>query len=110
MPFVTDVGQDGPSNPLDDLIDWCGNPADEGGARLRLRIIQGDGGSGRTRLAAHTCDQMATAGWNAGFIDTPKSVNRRPEGLFERPTLLAVDDADLNGPLLTDAGTRSVSR
>jgi tetratricopeptide (TPR) repeat protein len=86
----------GRDTDLDVLESWC-----QTGAASALRVVCGAGGSGKTRLAAQTCVRMAGHGWQAGFADP-----RPPEGQvqveFERPTLLVVDDADLNVPLLAD--------
>src|SRR5206468_4680881 len=47
------------------------------------------------------CVRMTGQGWQAGFAD-PKAPGGRPQLEFDRPTLLVIDDADLNVPLLTD--------
>jgi hypothetical protein len=66
-----------------------------------LRLITGAGGSGKTRLAAEACVRMAGQGWQAGFAD-PKAPGGPVQLEFDRPTLLVVDDADLNVMLLAD--------
>jgi tetratricopeptide (TPR) repeat protein len=81
---------------LDVLESWCLT-----GAAPVLRVVCGSGGSGKTRLAAQTCVRMAGHGWLAGFAD-PKPPGDQVQLDFERPTLLVVDDADLNVPLLAD--------
>ena len=81
---------------------WCLN-----GTAPALRLITGAGGSGKTRLAAEACVRMAGQGWQAGFAD-PKAPGGRAQLEFDRPTLLVVDDADLNVPLLADL-VRAVS-
>ena len=90
VPFA---GRDG---DLDTLQGWCLD-----GAAPALRLVTGAGGSGKTRLAAEACVRMAGQGWQAGFAD-PKAPGGRAQLEFDRPTLLVVDDADLNVPLLAD--------
>ena len=96
VPFA---GRDG---DLDTLQGWCLT-----GAWPALRVITGAGGSGKTRLAAEACVRMAGQGWQAGFAD-PKAPDGRAQLEFDRPTLLVIDDADLNVPLLADL-VRTVS-
>ena len=90
VPFA---GRDG---DLDTLQAWCLN-----GTSPALRLITGAGGSGKTRLAAEACVRMAGQGWQAGFAD-PKAPGGRAQLEFDRPTLLVIDDADLNVTLLAD--------
>ena len=96
VPFA---GRDG---DLDTLQAWCLS-----GTAPALRLITGAGGSGKTRLAAEACVRMAGQGWQAGFAD-PKAPAGRAQLEFDRPTLLVIDDADLNVPLLADL-VRAVS-
>jgi len=79
---------------LRDLEAWC-----RSGGGATLRLILGAGGSGKTRLAAEACVRMAARGWQAGFAD-PDAPGGQAELTFDRPTLLAVDDADLTVDLL----------
>ncbi len=96
VPFA---GRDG---DLETLQAWCLN-----GTSPAVRRITGAGGSGKTRLAAEACVRMAGQGWQAGFAD-PKAPDGRAQLEFDRPTLLVVDDADLNVTLLADL-VRTVS-
>ena len=75
---------------LDDLQAWC----DPTPASLRVQVLTGGGGSGKTRLAAELCLRLQGAGWDAGFADATSPDGQTRLG-FERPTLLVVDDADL---------------
>ena len=93
------AGRDG---HLDTLQTWCLNDT-----APPLRLITGAGGSGKTRLAAEACVRMTGQGWQTGFAD-PKAPGGRAQLEFDRPTLLVIDDADLNVPLLTDL-VRTVS-
>jgi Tetratricopeptide repeat len=96
VPFA---GRDG---DLDTLQAWCLD-----GTGPALRRITGAGGSGKTRLAAEACVRMTGLGWQAGFAD-PKAPGGRAQLEFDRPTLLVIDDADLNVALLADL-VRAVS-
>ena len=96
VPFA---GRDG---DLDTLQAWCLD-----GTAPALRLITGAGGSGKTRLAAEACVRMAGQGWQAGFAD-PKAPGGQAQLEFDRPTLLVIDDADLNVVLLADL-VRAVS-
>jgi len=86
----------GRDTDLDVLESWC-----QTGTAPALRVVCGAGGSGKTRLAAQTCVRMASHGWQAGFAD-PGPPGGQVQVEFERPTLLVVDDADLNVALLAD--------
>ena len=90
VPFV---GRDGDLNIVEE---WCSV-----GAASALRLVVGRGGSGKTRLAAEACIRMAGQGWQAGFAE-PKAPGGRAHLEFDQPTLLVVDDADLNVVLLAD--------
>ncbi|HEV2254037.1 MAG TPA: trypsin-like peptidase domain-containing protein, partial [Streptosporangiaceae bacterium] len=92
----------GRDDDLDTLQAWC-----LAGTSAALRRITGAGGSGKTRLAAAACVRMAGQGWQAGFAD-PKAPDGRAQLEFDRPTLLVIDDADLNVALLADL-VRAVS-
>jgi tetratricopeptide (TPR) repeat protein len=96
VPFA---GRDG---DLDTLQAWCLT-----GTAPALRLVTGAGGSGKTRLAAEACVRMTGQGWQAGFAD-PKAPDGRAQLEFDRPTLLVIDDADLNVTLLADL-VRAVS-
>jgi hypothetical protein len=86
----------GRAGDLDTLQGWCLD-----GAAPALRLVTGAGGSGKSRLAAEACVRMAGQGWQAGFAD-PRAPGGRAQLAFDRPTLLVVDDADLNAALLAD--------
>jgi tetratricopeptide (TPR) repeat protein len=86
----------GRESDLETLASWCLTAASSA-----LKVITGEGGSGKTRLAAEACVRMTGNGWQAGFAD-----RKVPGGAvqleFGRPTLLVVDDANLNVALLAD--------
>lgn len=50
-------------------------------APISVRVLTGDGGSGKTRLALHLCEQMADQGWLAGFAtsDALRQFNTQPD-------------------------------
>ncbi|MCU1483158.1 MAG: Tetratricopeptide repeat-containing protein, partial [Subtercola sp.] len=86
----------GRDTELQTLEGWC---LTGGGAALRLLL--GAGGAGKTRLAAEACVRLAAHGWQAGLAD-PNVPGGHAELAFDRATLLVVDDADLNIPLLEE--------
>ena len=90
MPFS------GRGGDLETLEAWCKNDA-----ASALRVALGTGGSGKTRLAAEACVRMASQGWQAGFAD-PKAPGGQAQLEFDQPTLLVVDDANLNVELLVE--------
>jgi Tetratricopeptide repeat len=59
-----------PRQALDELYDWCLAPdSAPGESRLRLMVVHGVGGSGKTRLAAELATRLSeTDGWYAGFL------------------------------------------
>ena len=82
---------------VDQLTSWC----EEAGPGLALHTLTGAGGSGKTRLAAEVCVALVGRGWDAGFADGD-SPGGTVKWQLDRPTLLVVDDADLNLPLAAD--------
>ncbi|MEV0644837.1 hypothetical protein AB0I28_06200 [Phytomonospora sp. NPDC050363] len=68
------------------LLDWC-----RGSRPFDLAVITGEGGAGKTRLAAQLCAEIAVEGWDAGLI-AETALKPAPEVL--RPTLAVVDYAE----------------
>ncbi|GHG03843.1 MULTISPECIES: tetratricopeptide repeat protein [Amycolatopsis] len=68
---------------LDDLQAWCTE-----GRPFSIGLITGEGGSGKSRLAAELCGRMQTHAWDAGFIS---SIEALTEFDPKSPTLLVVD-------------------
>src|SRR5579875_763112 len=52
---------------LDALRDWFETNTNSDQPGLRIAIVHGVGGSGKTRLAAELCHQLIPEGWYAGF-------------------------------------------
>jgi tetratricopeptide (TPR) repeat protein len=79
---------------LAELQGWCHSPD-----LFSLRVVTGDGGAGKTRLAAELATQLVTDGWDAGSSDqdSPEGATRLEP---DRPMLLIVDDADLKVALV----------
>ena len=95
----------GREQPSAELQSWCQGPD-----RFALRVVTGDGGAGKTRLAADLAVHLIRDGWDAGFSDqdAPDGATRLE---LDRPTLVIVDDADLKvtlaGSLVTTLATQS---
>ncbi|GIG69498.1 hypothetical protein [Phytomonospora endophytica] len=68
------------------LLGWCRGPR-----AFDLAVITGEGGAGKTRLAAQICAEITAEGWDSGFI-ADDALLPPPEVL--RPTLLVVDYAE----------------
>jgi hypothetical protein len=54
---------------LADLVAWCTEDL-----RFTIGLIAGEGGSGKSRLAAELCDRMHTSGWETGFVSRTKTL------------------------------------
>ena len=66
-----------------DLLDWAAS-----GRGLRIRLLSGPGGAGKTRLAAEVAQSLREAGWHAGFTSLENSVLRP---ISDKGLLLIVD-------------------
>ncbi|TXT37318.1 MAG: hypothetical protein FD135_3671, partial [Comamonadaceae bacterium] len=71
---------------------------------LRARVLVGDGGSGKTRLALNLCDHIKTT-WNAGFVTTGAlkrffAQQDAGEWGWQRPTLIVLDYAAAQASIL----------
>lgn len=91
----------GREQPLAQLRDWCQGPA-----RFSVRVLSGDGGVGKTRLAAELAACLGTQGWDAGFSDpaAPGGATRLEP---ERPTLLTALSSTRRWPPCSAHGCRS---
>jgi hypothetical protein len=74
----------GRGNLLTELEEWCIN----GDHLFSIGLITGQGGSGKSRLAAELCSRMWRYGWDAGLVSTKTSFT---EQQIETPTLLVID-------------------
>lgn len=89
VPFTADEPR---LRVLDDLLRETGSIGAE--PDLRVLLLTGPAGSGKSRLAAELCDRIAAAGWRAGFVDHG---NLPHSGLSTEP-LLAVFDYPERSP------------
>ena len=75
------------------LRDWLTS-----GDQLSIRVLTGEGGSGKTRLALDLCDNLPGEDWQAGFLDgddlkTYCSDASMVDWAWTKPTLIVVDYA-----------------
>lgn len=73
---------------VDKLTDW----AMDHGRPITVRLITGEGGQGKTRLAIHVSQQFRKEGWHSGFLDSSLEPDRMP--------LLWRDLRQLNQPIV----------
>jgi tetratricopeptide (TPR) repeat protein len=55
----------GRKSELEALVTWCDHPTN-----LSLKFIHGEGGAGKSRLAAELALSLRKRGWSAGFLST----------------------------------------
>jgi glycosyltransferase involved in cell wall biosynthesis/tetratricopeptide (TPR) repeat protein len=80
---------------VEKLSEW----AADGDMPLTVRLITGDGGQGKTRLAIHVCQQLGAEGWHSGFLDSSLKVNEisllwRDLSRLDQPIFIVVDYAE----------------
>jgi glycosyltransferase involved in cell wall biosynthesis len=80
---------------LDALNTWLDDPK----WPQSVRLITGDGGSGKTRLALELCQQRLDTGWQAGFLDVVLDVKDMSASWqklrnFKQPLLIVIDYAE----------------
>ncbi|MFI1586196.1 tetratricopeptide repeat protein [Embleya sp. NPDC020630] len=68
---------------LDELKAWCAEDRP-----FSIGVIAGEGGSGKSRLAAELCDRMRASAWEAGLVSTTQALT---EYVPEASTLMVVD-------------------
>ncbi|MFZ6760371.1 tetratricopeptide repeat protein [Undibacterium sp. Ji50W] len=78
-----------------------------GAKPIAARVLIGGGGSGKTRLALHLCDQLSETGWQAGFVkhsELKRFFNQQNLSLWGwgSPTLIVVDYAAEHAALLSE--------
>jgi hypothetical protein len=89
---------------LDELLNWCAT-----GGQAAVRLVTGDGGAGKTRLALKLGERLAADGWQPLWV--PRGSERdgvQAVRVLGRPCLLVVDYAETRtelAGLLDDAAT-----
>ncbi|MEO5794873.1 MAG: tetratricopeptide repeat protein, partial [Rhodoferax sp.] len=72
---------------------------------IRVRVLTGSGGSGKTRLALDLCDRLAQEGWDTGFVTGDEAQrfiaqqNLSTWG-WQKPTLVVMDYAAAKAQML----------
>ena len=66
-----------------DLLDWA-----TGGRDLRIRLLTGPGGAGKTRLAAEVAELLPKSAWHAGFVSLGKA---SPLPLSDKGLFIVID-------------------
>jgi hypothetical protein len=66
--------------------------------KIAVRVLTGEGGAGKTRLALTLCDEASEKGWDAGFLTSDElkrfmSQQNLTEWGWRKPTLAVVDYA-----------------
>ncbi|MGN7200335.1 tetratricopeptide repeat protein, partial [Arthrobacter sp. SAFR-044] len=84
----------GRNEQLVDLQQWCRQEHS-----FALRVVTGEGGSGKTRLAGQLCLLMAAEGWDTGFADFDQPGGDTTLD-YDRPTLVVIDEAGQHGNLV----------
>lgn len=77
---------------IDQLTSWC-----ESDSPVSARLVTGQGGTGKTRLALRLCEIMTAAGWTALWVGDDVQEARALEVVrsgLGGPTLLVVDYAE----------------
>lgn len=80
---------------LDELLAWCVTDG-----RVRVRLMTGDGGAGKTRLALRLCKELTANGWQPLWV-YPGREAQAAEAVREhgQPCVLAVDYAETRDSL-----------
>ena len=79
-----------PRRELGELLDWCRAPR-----RTAVRLVTGENGTGKTRLAIEFARELERDGWQALWVP----LGSEPEAIrvaqrIARPTVLLIDDAE----------------
>jgi hypothetical protein len=91
-----------PRPELGELLEWCWAPG-----QVAVRLVTGEGGAGKTRLAIELARELEDDGWRGLWVQPgaePEAV--RAARRIARPTVLLVDYAETRTgilPLLADA-------
>jgi len=84
-----------PRPELDELVRWCTQ-----GGRVGVRLVTGDGGAGKTRLALRLGEALAAGGWQQLWV--PRGAEReavRDAQEVGQPCVLVVDYAETRSDL-----------
>ena len=85
---------------LDELLAWCG-----AGGRVRVRLVTGDGGAGKTRLALRLCNDLSARGWRSLWVRPGREEHAAEAVRKLGPCVLVVDYAETRDglrPMLSD--------
>ena len=80
---------------LDELLTWCVS-----GGHAAVRLVTGDGGAGKTRLALRLGEELAANGWQPLWV--PRGAEREAVGAVHtmgQPCVLVVDYAETRSDL-----------
>lgn len=80
---------------LDELLSWCTT-----GGHSAIRLVTGDGGAGKTRLALRLGEELTASGWHALWV--PRGSERealQAKRLLGQPYVLVVDYAETRSKL-----------
>ena len=86
---------------VDELNKWL----DDNQLLRSLRLITGEGGQGKTRLALELCKRRSESGWKSGFLDSAIPASDMAitwQGLSElnQPLLIVIDYAETRQPVV----------
>ncbi|MYI79725.1 MAG: tetratricopeptide repeat protein, partial [Holophagales bacterium] len=93
QPFTRAIELVGRDAELGALWDWL-----QSDSRISVRVLTGDSGLGKTRLALELVDRLKEKGWRAGFLE-PEELDRflRQEDIaawgWNKPVFIVADDA-----------------
>ena len=89
---------------------WSGGEEEQASLRawltsgdpISVRVLTGQGGSGKTRLALDLCDDLPSDEWQAGFVDGDDLTNAcsdvaMTDWAWQQPTLVVIDYAATYG-------------
>lgn len=81
---------------LDDLLGWCAT-----GVHAAVRLVTGDGGAGKTRLALRLGDRLAANGWQPLWVPRGSERDGVPAvRVLGQPCMLVVDYAETRSDLV----------
>ena len=80
---------------VDELQNWAADTR----WPITVRLMTGEGGQGKSRLAIHICQQLRRKGWHSGFLDSNLEKDRMPAlwhelRTLDQPMFVVVDYAE----------------